>query len=105
MIDQHPSNSLCPQLDLIAELFEQVTRFVEDTAALYAGSKGGLILVLGILGTEEEEEWDDAHALDVVMNKMVEDLEDEDLDEMPAKAPDEHSKAGRKDQNKKKKAK
>ncbi len=40
-------------------------------------------LVLELAGEKEDdtdEEWDEEHALDQVLNKMVEDLDDDDLD-------------------------
>lgn len=38
------------------------------------------------LSEEVEEEWDEDHALDMVMNDMVKDIEEDDIDSLPAEA-------------------
>lgn len=38
------------------------------------------------LAEEVEEEWDEDHALDMVMNDMVKDIEEEEIDSLPAEA-------------------
>ena len=40
----------------------------------------------GKLAEEVEEEWDEDHALDMVMNDMVKDIEEDDIDSLPAEA-------------------
>jgi hypothetical protein len=38
------------------------------------------------LAEEVEEEWDEDHALDMVMNDMVKDLEEEEIESLPEEA-------------------
>lgn len=38
------------------------------------------------LAEEVEEEWDEDHALDMVMNDMVKDLEEDEIDSLPDEA-------------------